>query len=274
MAFTTIDTEQFNWKTGLKAAHAAIDANFALMNNGGAGAVTVDSLVCTAGATFGGSIETASTLTHTSGATKVIAAGSYGTKLTQSTTEMATIATTQASGFCIGYGAYLNVTGEDGYPFGFASLVESTNTTGTSKLQGAQFMAFLGTPGGTEAAVLKTLGGDGTAGMYGCWLKIGANSNCTAASGSRAAPLWVDNQLSGTISGEEYGIFSTTGASRPTAWAGFETTSSGYSQLLYFDETFNSGAGTCATTDAVPGTQDARLLVYYNATQYYIPLYR
>lgn len=262
MAFTDLNTRDYHGKTKITQLTAAIDANFALLEAGGAGAIQVDSLT------------SAGAITFTSGASKTISAGSYGSKLTQSTTEMATIATTQATGFCIGYGAYLNVTGEDGYPFGMCTLVESVNTTGTSKLQGAQFMAFLGTPGGTEAAVLKTLGGDGTAGMYGCWLKIGANSNCTAASGSRAAPLWVDNQLSGTISGEEYGIFSTTGASRPTAWAGFETTSSGYSQLLYFDETFNTGAGTCATTDAVPSTQDARLLVYYNGTQYYIPLYR
>ena len=204
----------------------------------------------------------------------VLDAGSYGSKLTQTGTEMATIATTKATGYAIGYGAYINVTGEDGYPFGFAALVESLDTTGTKTLQGAQLMAFLGTPGGSQAATLKTRGGDATAGMYGLWLKTGANNNCVFASGSRSAPLWVDNQCGGTHNGEEYGIFSSTGMSRPDAWAGFETTSSGYDQLLYFDETFNSGAGVCVTTDAVPGTQDARIKVYYNGTQYYIPLYR
>ena len=204
----------------------------------------------------------------------VLDAGSYGSKMTATGVEMATIATTKESGWTIGYGAYGTVTGEDGYPIGFASLVESTHTTGTKTLQGAQFMAFLGTPGGSQAAHLKTRGGDGTAGMYGLWLKTGANVNCVVDSGARTAPLWVDNQMSGTISGEEYGIFATTGGSKPDAFIGFETTSIGYSQLLYFDETFNSGAGTCVTTDAVPGTQDARILVYYNGAQYYIPLYR
>ena len=262
MAFTTIDTEQFNWKTGLKAAHAAIDANFTLLASGGA-----PSLALAPAAT--------AAITVTGTPTKILSAGSYASPLTQSTTEMSTIATTKASGFSIGYGAYLEVTGEDCKPFGFASLVESVNTTGTPTLQGAQFMAFLGKPGGVQAAHLKTRGGDATAGMYGAWLKIGANSNCVCDSGSRAAALWVDNQLSGTVSGEEYGIFASTGASRPTSFLGFETTSSGYSQLLYFDETFNSGAGTCITTETVPSNaQDAMIKVYYNGTQYYIPLWR
>ena len=214
-----------------------------------------------------------SPITSTSGG-GVLDAGSYGSKMAMTGTEMATIATSLTNTWGIGYGAYITATTEDSYPIGYASLVELTDTTGAKTAQGAQFMAFLGTPGGAQAAVLKSRGGDGTAGMYGVWAKIGANSNCSTASGSRAAPLWADNQLSGTISGEEYGIFMSTGASRPDAAIGFETTSSGYSQLLYFDETFNSGAGTCVTTDAVPGTQDARILVYYNGAQYYIPLYR
>jgi len=205
----------------------------------------------------------------------VLDAGSYASKMTATGVEMATIATTKESGWTIGYGAYGTVTGEDGYPIGFASLVESTHTTGTKTLQGAQFMAFLGTPGGSEAAHLKTRGGDGTAGMYGLWLKTGANANCVVDSGARTAPLWVDNQMSGTLNGEEYGIFASTASRRPTAFIGFETTASGYDQLLYFDETYNSGAGTCvATYTATGGTADASIKVYYNGTQYYIPLYR
>jgi len=158
--------------------------------------------------------------------------------------------------------------------FPVAGLAEANNTgTGPAALQAAQFIAHLGADG--SASHLATLGGSSTAGMYGAWLKVCAGTGgCVCDSGSRVAAAWIDNQMNGTVSGEEYGIFSTTGCSRPGAWAGFETTSSGYSQLLYFDETFNSGAGTCVTTDAVPGTQDARILVYYNGTQYYLPLYR
>jgi len=205
----------------------------------------------------------------------VLDAGSYASKLAMTGTEMCTVATSLTNTWGIGYGAYITATAEDSYPVAFASLVELTDTTGAKTAQGAQFMAFLGTPGGSEAAVLKTLGGDATAGMYGAWLKIGANSNCSTASGSRAAPLWVDNQLSGTVSGEEYGVFMTTGASRPDAAFGFETTSSGYDQLFYFDETYTNGAGTCITTAALgaASNQTARIKVWYDGTQYYLPLY-
>jgi len=252
----------------------------------------VDSIAITGGASFGGVVSIPSGLDSLISLTggsfagqisntykgKVFSAGSYGSKIVLpagTTTEMVTIAGQgEEDDFYIGYGSYLRSTGEDGKPFGLAVLVEGTNTTGTPTMQGGQIMAFLGSVGGSEAAHLKTLGGDATAGMYALWLKTGANSNCVTDVGSRSSVLWVDNQMSGTINGEEYGVFLTTGASRPDAVFGFETTSSGYDQLFYFDETFNSGAGTMITTDAVPGTQDARIKVYYNATQYYIALYR
>jgi len=157
--------------------------------------------------------------------------------------------------------------------FPVAGLAEANNTgTGPRKLQAAQFIAHLGAQ--SSGAHLVTLGGDATAGMYAAWLKVAASGTAVCDSGSRVACAWVDNQMSGTVSGEEYGIFATTGASRPDAFIGFETTSSGYDQLLYFDETFNSGAGTCITTEAVPGTQDARIKVYYDGKQYYLALYR
>ena len=158
--------------------------------------------------------------------------------------------------------------------FPVSGLAEANNTgTGPAKLQAAQFIAHLGAD--ASASHLATLGGDATAGMYGAWLKVTAGGSCVCDSGSRVAAAWVDNQMSGTVSGEEYGIFATTGASLPDAFIGFETTSSGYNQLFYFDETFNSGAGTCVTTDAVPGgNQDARIKVYYNGAQYYLALYR
>jgi hypothetical protein len=225
------------------------------------------------------SLTTGTAITVSGTPTKILSAGSYSSKIALTagaSTEMVTIAGEGSEDdFYIGYGAYLRTTGEDGKGFGASFLVEATNTTGTPTVQGAQIMAFLGSVGGTEAAHLKTRGGDATAGLYALWLKTGANSNCVQDAGSRSAPLWIDNQMSGTLSGEEYGVFMTTGASRPTGAFGFETTSSGYNQLFYFDETFNSGAGTCITTNAVPGgNQDARINVYYNATQYYIPLYR
>jgi len=54
MAFTDINSSKYWGKTGIPALTAAIDANFALIESGGAGAITVDSLTCTGGATFTG----------------------------------------------------------------------------------------------------------------------------------------------------------------------------------------------------------------------------
>ncbi len=156
--------------------------------------------------------------------------------------------------------------------FPIAGLAEANNTgTGPKKLQAGQFIAHLGADG--SASTLVTLGGDATAGMYGAWLKVTAGGNCTCDSGSRVAAVWLDNQMGGTVSGEEYCIFATTGQSTPDAWVGFETTGAGYSQLFDFDETFNSGAGTCVETASVGGSQSARIRVKYDGTQYYLQLY-
>ncbi len=165
----------------------------------------------------------------------------------------------------------LKTTGTKGiFPIaGLAEVLEQSGA-GPTKAQAAQFIAGLH----TATSKLATAGGDATAGMYGAWLKIYSVTGSVAASGSRVAPVWVDNQMCGTVSGEEYGIFATTGGTRPDGFIGFETSSSGYDQFIYADTTFNSGAGTCMTTDAVPGTQDARIKVWYDGKQYYIPLYR
>ena len=213
-----------------------------------------------------------------SGGPCLIRAGSYGTPIDYGADNdqsgMVRLYSTSSgtTSYDRGIFAYCEVTSSKG-AFPIAGLAEANNTgTGPSKVQAGQFIAHLGAQ--SSGAVLTTLGGDATAGMYGIWAKVAAAGTATCDSGSRVAPIWADNQMSGTVSGEEYGIFATTGASVPDAFIGFETTSSGYSQLLYFDETFNSGAGTCVTTDAVPGTQDARIRVWYDGKQYYLPLYR
>ena len=146
-----------------------------------------------------------------------------------------------------------------------------TDAVGPTKAQAAQLIVGLHEAGSN----LATAGGDSTAGMYGAWLKVYSIVGSVAANGSKVAPAWIDNQMSGTVSGEEYGIFATTGGTRPDGFIGFETSSSGYDQFIYADTTFNTGAGTCITTDAVPGgNQTARIKVWYDSTQYYIPLYR
>ena len=144
---------------------------------------------------------------------------------------MVTIGVTGANdAFVLGMGIYTRATGEDSKAIGLSSLVESTDTTGVDRMQGLQSMAFLGTVGGSEAAHLKTLGGDAVAGMYAAWFKVGANANTVCDAGSRVAAVWVDNQMGGTVSGEEYGIFCTTGGTKPDALIGLETSSSGWTQ--------------------------------------------
>lgn len=208
---------------------------------------------------------------------KAIRMGSYSSRLTAvsgATTEVCTIGLSgDEDDFYIGYGSYIRTTAEDGKGFGASFLVEAVHTTGTPTLQGMQCMAFLGSVGGSEAAVLKTLGGDATAGMYAGWFKIGANTNCVAASGSRIAVLWIDSQLGFTPSGEEYGIFFTTGGSKPDAVMAFETTSSGWSNFLSFDETaYDQDPVGSATISG--GTQDKYLKVDINGTAYGIALYQ
>ena len=158
------------------------------------------------------------------------------------------------------------------YPI--AGLAEGNNTgTGPKNLGAAQFIAHLGAR--SSGAHLTTLGGSANllVGMYGAWLKVGATGTAVCDSGSRIAAAWIDNQMSGTVTGEEFGIFATTGASRPDAFIGFSTNSSGYSYLFNFDSTFNSGAGTCVTTDATGGSNQGRILVYYDGHVAYIPLF-
>jgi len=131
----------------------------------------------------------------------------------------------------------LKTTGIKGI-FPIAGLAEVLAQTGNgpTKVQAAQFICDLH----TTDAKLAGLGGDATAGMYGGWFKITAIDGATISATARAAPVWIDNQLYGNNAaaiGEEYGIFSTTGGTVPKAWAGFETSSAGYTNLLYFDET-------------------------------------
>jgi len=157
--------------------------------------------------------------------------------------------------------------------FPIAGLAEANNTgTGPKKLQAGQLISHLGAQ--STGATLATAVGDATAGMYALWAKVTASGTAVCSAGSKVAAIWLDNQMSGTVSGEEYGIFATTGASVPDAFVGFETTSSGYDQLFEFDETYTNGAGTCVTTDAVPTNQTARMKVWYDGEQYYIPLYK
>lgn len=150
-----------------------------------------------------------------------------------------------------------------------SALAEGFSTVNyPSGLQGGQFMAGL-----REGAGLAALIG-ATDGMYGIWAKVYALTTSVVQAGSRVAALWVDNQMSCVCSGEEYGIFATTGGSKPDAFVGFETTSSGWAQLFYFDETAYNKEPVVSTGCNITGDAQSvpYLKVLVNATQYGIPL--
>jgi len=224
------------------------------------------------------------TINHTGSAGPcMIRAGTYGDPATTTFVENADedqsgmirlYGATSANGTSYDRGIFvcLVTTGTKGI-FPFAGLAEVRGQTGNgpTKVQAAQFICDLH----TTDAKLAALGGDATAGMYGGWFKITAIDGATIASGSRAAPIWLDNQLYGANAatiGEEYAIFSTTGGSQPKAWAGFETTSSGWDQLFYFDETMAAAEPFVSTGCSVTVATVPYLKVLVNATQYGIPL--
>jgi len=204
--------------------------------------------------------------------TTLIGAGSYSSPIDQScTTGLVDFASTSDDdAFRIGLGIYMKGTGSGTKVFPLCVQAEYNGTAGTDRIQAAQLITYFGSAG--EAAKLKTLDGDPTAGAYSLWAKITSNVNAVFDSGCRAAPIWVDNQINAVVSGEEYGIFFSCGGSKVDAVMGFETTSSGWSNFLYFDETaYDQDPVGSATISG--GTNDKYLKVDINGTAYGIPLY-
>jgi hypothetical protein len=145
------------------------------------------------------------------------------------------------------------------FPLCVQAEIDNDGVSYPDRGQAAQFIILLG--GGGESSKLGALGGDATAGMYATWHKVGANVNCSTEAGCRVAPIWIDNQMNCVVNGEEYAAFITCGGSKVDAVFGFETTSSGWTQLFYFDE-------TAYDQDPISSNYFKVLL---NATQLYIP---
>uniref|UniRef100_A0A6M3K0B8 Uncharacterized protein n=1 Tax=viral metagenome TaxID=1070528 RepID=A0A6M3K0B8_9ZZZZ len=240
------------------------------------GGIDMQSTVSAIGIDLGGTFST--TAINIDGTVaKAIKMGSYSARLTAAsgaTTEVCTIGLGGAEDdFYIGYGSYIRTTGEDGKGFGASFLVEATNTTGTPTLQGMQSMAFLGSVGGSEAAILKTRGGDTTAGMTAGWFKIGCNTNCSLASGSYSSVIWLDSQLhgSGNLSGTHYHIFCSTDNIQ-TSVLGFNGTG-GYTNFIHTDSDANKtpfDGGSVATNT---GASDGSIKISLNGTSYLIPYF-
>jgi len=154
--------------------------------------------------------------------------------------------------------------------FPISSLVEIRDVganDGPVAAMAGQFIAHMTTAGSKLAATATV-----TDGMFGMWTKVASVVGSAAAATSRVAPIWIDNQMCGTVSGEEYGIFATTGGTVPDAFVGFETTSSGWESLFYFDETASIHppviSGDTSATSA-----DYHLRVNIDGTMYGIQLY-
>ena len=180
--------------------------------------------------------------------------------------------TTQAGGTSYDRGIFVctKTTNTKGvFPIsGLAEVNAVATGDGPNKVQAAQFIAHMN----SATAKLATLGGDATAGMYGAWLKVASESGSVAASGSRVAAVWVDNQMNGTVSGEEFGIFASCGGSKVDSFIGFNTTSSGWTNFLSFDDT-SYDQDPVGTATISGGTQDKYLKVNLNGTAYGLALY-
>ena len=222
------------------------------------------------------------TLNHSGSSGPVmIRAGTYASPVTSSDSGQSgmirlygrnsALTDSEASGFYDrGIFVSLKTTGAKGiFPISGLAEVEATvSGNGPKAVQSAQFISHLI----SSSSKLATRDGDTTAGMYGVWLKVASATGSVCASGSRVAAIWLDNSMGGTVSGEHYSAFITSGgAAKPDAVFGFET-GAGWSNLFYFDETaFDQDPVASATIDG--GTQDKYLKVDLSGTAYGIALY-
>jgi len=202
----------------------------------------------------------------------LLRAGTYTAPLTESTNYQGGIfrmylETSGVSSYNKGAFICLKTTGAKGI-HGVCSLVEvlAQAAAGPTSVYAGQFVAHL------NSATAKIASGGGLPELVGIWTKITSSVGSTIAASTRACALWVDNQLNGTVSGEEYGIFATCGGSKVDAFIGFETTSSGWTNLFYFDETAYD-QDPIGTATISGGTADKYLKVSLNGTAYGIQLY-
>jgi len=226
---------------------------------------------------------TAVTLNHTGSSGPVmIRAGTYGSPVTSSDAGQSSmirlygrnsaLTDDESSGFYDrGVFVCLKSTGAKGiFPISGLAEVEATVAgNGPTAVMACQFIAQLLETGSKLA---NTTGVDG---MYAGWFKITAIDGATCGATSRKAAVWLDNQMNGNNAapGEEYTIFATTGGLKPDAFIGFETSSSGWSNLLSFDETAYDQQPVVSGDLATAGNRDYYLKVDINGTPYGIQLF-
>ena len=217
-----------------------------------------------------------------SGGPVMIRAGTYGSPVTSSDAGQSgfirlygrnsALTDDEASGFYDrGVFVTLKSTGAKGI-ISFGGLVEVETTVsgnGPVNVKGGEFIANLKDAGSKLANTV------GTGGMYGAWFKIAATVGATTGATSKKAAVWLDNQMNGNNAapGEEYTIFSTTGGLKPDAWASFETSSSGWETLFYFDETAYDEDPISNLGAKNEVNSDKSIKIDLNGTVYYIPIF-
>jgi len=165
-----------------------------------------------------------------------------------------------------------------------ANIFVRTVTESTSGPISAQFYtdSDAGTPGpttmsGVDAFAILNAGKylaasvGATDGMHAMWAKVGAD--VTSVCNGNVCSLWVDNQMNCAVGGWETGIFLTTGGSVPDSVFRLNTSSSGWANLLYFDDTMVGVAPLSSSKVDASKDSAGTLLMNINGTTYYIPYY-
>ncbi len=210
----------------------------------------------------------------------MIRAGTYGSPVSSSDPHQSGMVRLYGSNSAItddGTGFYdrgifvnLQVTGNKG-AFPIAGLIEVRNVgseAGPTSVMAGQFIVGLHT---STSKLAATVGSDD--GMFASWFKIYSTSGSVAASTSRVAAIWLDNSMGGTVSGEHYSAFITSGgAAKPDAIFGFET-GAGWEALFYFDETAYDKDPISNLGAKNEVNSDKSIKIDLNGTVYYIPIF-
>lgn len=151
------------------------------------------------------------------------------------------------------------------HPIAGLAEVRTTAGDGPVEVMGGQFIAGLHTSGAKLNA--------GGWGMFGTWNKIYSESGSDAEAGTKVAAIWLDNEMNGTVSGEEYTIFATVGVGKPDAFIGFENGASGWENFLYFDETAYDEDPISNLGAKNEVNSDKSIKISLNGTTYYIPIF-
>jgi len=161
------------------------------------------------------------------------------------------------------------------FPGAFLAEVKDQAGAGPVSCMAGQFISHL------NSATAAMPASSSAQGLFGVWAKITANEGATVTTGCYSAPIWLDNQLNGSNIGSggslntEYGIFATTGGSRPRGFVGFQTTSSGYYNLFSFDSTYSTSVSPCngGAVATNTGGSTGSLKMEIDGTAYLIPYF-